>query len=87
MGARSYWVDWYPVQERLLQEFDSSDSALLVDVGAGKGHDLMAFHGKYSGQGRLILQDLCAVTDNLEGFDPAVEVMTYDFFSTQPVQG
>jgi hypothetical protein len=86
MGARSYWVDWFPVKEQLLDGFNSN-TALLVDVGAGKGHDLIAFHEKYPSKGRLVLQDLVAVTNGLEGAEAAIEVMTYDFFTEQPVKG
>ena len=85
MGARNYWVDWYPVEQQLLQGA-SDQHALLVDVGAGKGHDLLAFHEKYSRKGKLVLQDLASVTEALT-IDPAVEVMTYDFFTEQPVKG
>jgi hypothetical protein len=86
MGARNYWVDWFPVQESLLDGYTKS-SALLVDVGAGKGHDLIAFHEKYPGRGRMILQDLAPVTTSLHEVDPAIELMAYDFFKEQPVQG
>mgnify|MGYP005987625831 CR=1 FL=1 len=87
MGARNYWVDWYPVEQQLL-DGANHQSALLVDVGAGKGHDLLAFHEKYPGKGKLVLQDLESVTDSVQGtIDPAVEVMTYDFFTEQPVKG
>ena len=86
MGARNYWVDWFPVHERLL-EGAKQDSALLVDVGGGKGHDLLAFHEKYPGQGRLVLQDTPSVTNSIQGLDSAVELMTYDFFTEQPVHG
>ncbi|KAI1505681.1 sterigmatocystin 8-O-methyltransferase [Biscogniauxia marginata] len=60
MGAREYWVDWFPVKERLLDEVViANDSSLLVDVGGGKGHDLLAFRSKYPHlEGRLVLQDL-----------------------------
>lgn len=89
MGARGYWVDWYPIQERLLDGADLAvkGSALIVDVGGGKGHDLAAFHGKYSGQGRLVLQDLAPVVESLSDLVPDIEVMTYDFFTKQPVKG
>ncbi|KAI1375689.1 putative O-methyltransferase [Hypoxylon crocopeplum] len=89
MGAREYWVDWFPVKERLLKGAAiTKESALLVDVGAGKGHDLLAFHDKYPHQeGRLILQDLAPVTDSIRDIDPAIELMTYDFFTEQPVKG
>ncbi|GAB1312628.1 hypothetical protein MFIFM68171_02838 [Madurella fahalii] len=86
MGARSYWVDWFPAQDRLL-DGATKDSALLVDVGAGKGHDLIAFHSKYPNRGRLVLQDLASVTDSILELDPAIELMVYDFFTEQPVKG
>ncbi|KAH9905815.1 putative O-methyltransferase [Xylariomycetidae sp. FL2044] len=88
MGARSYWVDWFPVRERLLAGF-APRTPLLVDVGAGKGHDLEAFHRKFPNQeGRLVLQDLASVTDNInESLPRSIESMTYDFFTEQPLKG
>ncbi|ROW07069.1 hypothetical protein VPNG_06650 [Cytospora leucostoma] len=86
MGARGYWVDWFPVQERLLEGV-TQDSALLVDVGAGKGHDLAAFHDRFPHRGRLVLQDMASVLDSLEGIDPVIERMPHDFFTEQPIKG
>lgn len=86
MGAREYWVDWFPVQERLLDGIKDGP-ALVVDVGAGKGHDMLAFHAKYPGRGSLVLQDLPSVTSILGDLNPAIEVMPYDFFTEQPVKG
>lgn len=50
MGARKYWTDWFPIQERLL---DGSNETLhlLVDVGGGKGHDVLDFQEKISTEG------------------------------------
>ncbi|KAI1346150.1 putative O-methyltransferase [Xylaria sp. FL0043] len=86
MGARRYWVDWFPVQERLIRGA-MNNSALLVDVGGGLGHDVLAFQTRYPNAGRLVLQDLKSVTDEVEGIDPRIEVMGYDFFEVQPVEG
>ncbi|KAI1139528.1 sterigmatocystin 8-O-methyltransferase [Hypoxylon sp. FL0543] len=86
MGARSYWVDWFPVKERLL-DGATEESALLVDVGAGKGHDLVAFYDEFPDHGTLVLQDLAAVTASVWGLHPSIEVMAYDFFTEQPVKG
>lgn len=86
MGARGYWVDWFPAEERLLNEDYDHDTALLVDVGAGKGHDLGAFHDKYAGRGRLVLQDLPNIIESMGQIDPAIELMKYDFFTEQPVK-
>lgn len=87
MGARNYWVDWYPVEERILDGYDSKD-CLLVDVAGGKGHDVQAFQEKFPGKGRLVLQDLPQVLNNLndEELDTTIERMVYDFFTEQPIK-
>lgn len=87
MGARKYWTDWFPVQERLLDGANEA-SPLLVDVGGGKGHDVLDFQAKYPQNGqRLVLQDLSSVTSDVADLGPAIERMTYDFFTEQPVKG
>jgi hypothetical protein len=87
LGARKYWTGWFPVQERLLDGANEA-SPLLVDVGGGKGHDLLDFHAKFPQKSpRLVLQDLSPVTNELGDLDPAIERMTYDFFTKQPVKG
>lgn len=87
LGARKYWTDWFPVQERLLDGANEA-SPILVDVGGGKGHDVLDFQAKFPKNGRrLVLQDLSAVTSDLEDLGPGVERMIYDFFTQQPVQG
>ena len=87
MGARNYWVDWYPVQEQILDNADPG-KPLIVDVGAGKGHDLMAFHSKFpDSAGKLVLQDLPPVIEVLDGLNPVIEKVAYDFFTEQPVKG
>lgn len=61
MDARRYWVDWYPVQERILDGFDKGEKReegeeegiCIVDVGGGKGHDLMQFEERFPGH-RLV---------------------------------
>lgn len=85
MGARNYWVDWYPVQARIL-DGESSDTPLIVDVGGGKGHDLLEFNAKYPGH-RMILQDLESVIETLDDLHPAIEPVVYDFFTEQPLKG
>lgn len=80
------WFESYPVEERLLVE--SSLDPLLVDVGGGLGHDLVAFKRKYPNlPGRLIVQDLPIVIDDVKDLPPGIEAMAYDFFKPQPVKG
>ena len=88
MGARKYWVDWYPVQERLLLESDAN-AALMVDIGGGRGHDLEAFHKKFPGSGTLVLEDLPCVMEDLETThsDMGIQRISHDFFTEQPVKG
>lgn len=71
MVSREYWHDWYDVQGRLLSGIHTSQShVLLVDIGGGKGHDLIAFdaafgRGDMTYNGQLISQDLPQVLDNI----------------------
>ncbi|KAI0505343.1 sterigmatocystin 8-O-methyltransferase [Xylaria bambusicola] len=86
MGARQIWTDWYPMQEQLIDGFDP-ETPLLVDIGGGWGHDILAFHTKYPNKGKLILQDLPDVVKDKQEFPDGVEAMGYDFFTEQPVKG
>ncbi|KKZ65436.1 hypothetical protein EMCG_08735 [[Emmonsia] crescens] len=86
MGARKYWVDWYPVQSQIL-DGATLDKALIVDVGAGKGHDLLAYKNQFPNTGRLVLQDLPEVIEGLEDLDRAIDKVVYDFFTEQPITG
>ncbi|TGO29904.1 hypothetical protein BPAE_0010g00660 [Botrytis paeoniae] len=92
MGARKYWLDWWPVEERVFEGVEGADNALLVDVGGGKGHDVMAFEKKFGGRekgvGRLVLQDQPHVLEEIgEGeLGEGIEKCGYDFFTEQPVK-
>ncbi|RDL35761.1 S-adenosyl-L-methionine-dependent methyltransferase [Venustampulla echinocandica] len=86
MGANESWVDWYPIQEQVIHGA-RDNSALVVDVGGGKGHDLQAFNMKYPQQGRLVLQDRPPVIDGIKDLHPAIEYVKHDFFTSQPIQG
>ena len=82
------WLDWFPVQEELLQSVPAGDNTpLIVDIGGGRGQDLVAFTQRFPGaKRRLVLQDLPRVIESnsrLEG----IEQMEHDFFTPQPVHG
>ncbi|KAK4496566.1 hypothetical protein PRZ48_012546 [Zasmidium cellare] len=84
MGARSYWVDWYPVAERLLDGLDASSGSLLVDVDGGKGHDLQAFIKKFPDtKGKLVLQDLPEALASIKDgdLDRRIYKQDQDFFA------
>ncbi|KAJ3951536.1 hypothetical protein N0V92_012051 [Colletotrichum tropicale] len=94
MGAyrqgRPSWMDegFYPVKERLLDGFDNSgDGVLLVDVGGSFGHDIDEFRRKYAkAPGRLVLQDLPSVINQIDKLDHKIERMGHDFFDEQPIK-
>ena len=95
LQARSLqWCDWFPVQERILDGFDSArgngegnGAVLLVDVGGGQGHYIKRFRDTFPNTpGRLILQDLHARKDS-EPVGQGIEFIEHNFFDPQPVKG
>ena len=79
------WFDVFPVEKKLSCK---KDDVLLVDIAGGLGHDINAFRAKYhSISGRLILQDLPAVTNEIKKIGGGIEIMGYNFFTPQPVKG
>ena len=82
------WFDYFPVEDKFSKDQTSSANALLIDIGGGHGHDLMAFKAKYPNlPGRFILQELPEVIDYIKDPAPGIEAMKYDFFMPQPVHG
>lgn len=81
------WVDWFPVQERIIGEINSiphENDVLLIDVGGGEGHYIKRFRTRFPhAPGRLILQDL----HKPKAVDEGIEYMQYSFFDPQPVKG
>lgn len=66
----------------------SDDSVVMVDVGGGVGQVLeLVMKENPSVKGRFILQDLGPIIEQARKKNPAFEVMAYDFFEPQPVQG
>ncbi|MCJ1443269.1 MAG: hypothetical protein MMC23_003767 [Stictis urceolatum] len=85
-----FWADegFYPFNKRLVDGFDG-ESALLVDVGGGDGHDLLELLGKHGEvPGKLVLQDQESVISKvIEAGTKGFETTTHDFFEEQPVKG
>ncbi|KAB8214989.1 S-adenosyl-L-methionine-dependent methyltransferase [Aspergillus novoparasiticus] len=79
------WYDFYPWEERLASE---ADRVLLVDIGGGKGHDLARFKEKRNPAGRLILQDLSEVIQDIQTpLAQGIEAQSYSMFDPQPIRG
>lgn len=93
LGSREYWHDWYDVPGRLLHGFDTAhSSALLVDVGGGKGHDVQAFHDQFKEhgyKGELILEDQQEVLDAIPdtALNKSIKKIVQDFFAPQKIRG
>ncbi|KAL2022628.1 hypothetical protein VTK56DRAFT_4972 [Thermocarpiscus australiensis] len=91
------WIDIYPTDTILsaaaAAKEPSSPSAprppLVVDIGGGKGHDLLKFLARHPSvpAGSLVLQDLpdilSGVADDARRA-PAIAVQPHDFFAPQP---
>jgi hypothetical protein len=80
------WFDIYPVREKLRVP---TDRVLLVDIGGGIGHDIMAFKKRFPDlPGKLVLQDLPQVIDTIN--EPLLEGVTaigHSMFEPQPIRG
>ncbi|KAL8714648.1 MAG: hypothetical protein Q9220_001597 [cf. Caloplaca sp. 1 TL-2023] len=100
------WFEYYPVHERLLSGLQQPDTpsnpqspppptkspVILVDVGGGLGHDLLAFHTAHSHllpNGSLILQDTPAVVSAISpsSLPATIIAQPHDFFTQQPIRG
>ncbi|KAF2679516.1 S-adenosyl-L-methionine-dependent methyltransferase [Lentithecium fluviatile CBS 122367] len=77
------WFDFYPVEEKL--KVASPSDILLVDVGGGVGHDVVAFQRKFPYlQGKLVFQDLPIVVEAAKDVPAGIESIGHEFFQ-QPV--
>lgn len=64
-----------------------ANDILLIDVGGGNGHDLKRFLSKYpSAWGRLMLQDLPNLIQNLEGLSPGIQATGHYLFTPQTIK-
>ncbi|KAI1271014.1 S-adenosyl-L-methionine-dependent methyltransferase [Xylaria sp. FL0933] len=88
--GRPQWMDegFYPIKRALDGFSTTEDAVLLVDIAGGFGHYTEGFLSKFpNAPGRLILQDLPPVLDQIQQLHPRIEKMEYDFFTAQPVKG
>ncbi|ROV88726.1 hypothetical protein VMCG_10045 [Cytospora schulzeri] len=85
-GSRPSWVTWFPAREKLI-DGSNPDTPLLVDIGGGRGHDLMEFSEQFPNAGPLVLQDQQYVLDSATSLPDTVRKHTIDFFKESPVRG
>ncbi|KAJ5297875.1 S-adenosyl-L-methionine-dependent methyltransferase [Penicillium antarcticum] len=86
---RQHWVDWFPMQEQVLNGSSGSyDQPLLIDLGGGRGHDIAYFAARFPDvPGRLILEDISPVIDDTQKLDPKIERFKHDLLTPQPIKG
>jgi hypothetical protein len=80
------WFEYYPIEEKLQVP---ADGPLIIDIGGGVGHDLIAFKKKFPQlPGKLVLEDLPQVVDKVKDTLPdGIEAKSYDMFQPQPIKG
>lgn len=83
------WFNFADVDSILFDDYSpTDDSTLLVDIGGGRGHDLEAFRNRFpDARGKLVVQDLPPVIDDIKDLRVNIERQKYDFFTEQPVVG
>ena len=84
---RAEFLDVFPAKEQLIQECDGSGKVLFVDVGGGRGQEVMKLRERFpDATGRMVLQDQEDVISQVTESD-GMELMVHDFFTPQPVKG
>jgi hypothetical protein len=94
MGARAFsqddkWFDVFPAADQLKDGLKTADdAALIVDVGGGRGFDIVAFRQRFPDlPGKFILQDLPHTFKLMQSKPEGITIMAHGFFTEQPVKG
>lgn len=88
--GRTQWFEIFPTEKLLFEgaKAETENSTLLVDVAGGHGYDIQTFKDRFSNHsGRLVLQDLPSVIDDIKELHPDIVRMKHDFFTEQPIKG
>lgn len=73
------WFDFFPAEDKL--RVASTSDTVLVDIGGGVGHDLIAFKQQCpSLPGKLILQEIPVVIDSIKDLPARIDATKHDFF-------
>lgn len=87
-ASRPSWSEWWPLESQIFEKTElDPHGVLLVDVGGNRGHDIQIFKDRFPNRGRLVLEDLPAVIQDIKKLDEDIERVEYDFFTPQPVRG
>ena len=86
--GRAHWLDFYPIEEKMIQGFnkDDSEAEMFIDIGGALWSEVVTVKQIYPHiPGRLMLEDLPHVVDQVSDSD--IEAIAYDIFTPQPVKG
>ncbi|RDL40880.1 Uncharacterized protein BP5553_00859 [Venustampulla echinocandica] len=84
-GKGPKWFEIFPTSSKL--QVKSPEDVLLVDIGGGIGHDLIAFKKHFpDSPGTLIVQDIPVVVDSTENLPSGIQAMKHDMFTPQPIK-
>jgi hypothetical protein len=88
-GKRLSWLEWFPAEQEIISGFDSAKSPyLFIDVGGGRGHEANLLKLKFpSAKGKIVVEDLPDVIDDVRHIDSSIELQKYNFFEPQPLKG
>ena len=87
-GAVTNWMDWFPAHQQVVEGAKDDPTAVtIVDVGGGRGANVMSFLQKLPhAPGRVVVQDLDHVVDSTID-QGRIEIMIYNFLTPQPIKG
>ena len=83
------WQDWFPADQVIFDGYKEhvSDVA-FVDVGGGRGHECLTLLKTFpSAKGRIVVEDLPHVINDIREIDPRIEKLPMDFLKGQPIKG
>ena len=86
--GRPEFPEVFPVEKELIAEFKNEKEAVVfVDIGGGLGQEISTLRQMVPNlPGRTILQEVPEMVQSFPGTE-GIEVMEYDFFKPQPIQG
>ncbi|KAF2642009.1 S-adenosyl-L-methionine-dependent methyltransferase [Massarina eburnea CBS 473.64] len=89
LEERLDWFNTWDAQSIIINGAKKDHEAvLLVDVAGGEGHDVQAFGRAFpDAPGKLVLEDLPPVIDNIKALDSKIVRQPHDFFTEQPIKG
>lgn len=84
------WFEKYPAERELGQGLkEGAEAVLVVDVGGGKGHEMIKFRRRFPNlSGKVVIQDRPETIRNVDvSATENVDFMAHDFFTEQPIKG